>query len=74
MKTLEQICIELLNYAIKFEAHQKVINDVTALELASVVIPYISVCPICKSENFTNKECWLCNVGNLYFINKKIEN
>jgi phosphatidylglycerophosphatase A len=76
LKTREQICIELLNHAMKFDANEKVVDEITALELASVIIPYISICPVCNTENFENKKCWLCNVGSLFLqnIDKKIEN
>lgn len=75
MKTREQICIELLNFAMKFEAKEKIVGEITALELASVIIPYISTCPICNTENFENKSCWLCNVGVLFSQTfNKIEN
>ena len=80
MKSIEQISIELLNYALEFEPTGIVVKELglTAEDIVRLVAPNINVCPKCNSEHFVNNKCWVCCVSKFYAkhktFDKKIDN
>jgi hypothetical protein len=66
MRSRDQIAADILQCAVTHAPASRLIGNVTAMEIAALVVPLLIVCPKCGAEAWVNIDCDLCAVGRGY--------